>query len=63
MADMGFPVRSVFISVVLFAAVIVILLTAQFNIHRKLNRLELIYADRREVYEEEERKQLEDKLK
>ena len=63
MADMGFPVRSVFISVVLFAAVIVILLTAQFNTHRKLNRLELIYADRREVYEEEERKQLEDKLK
>ena len=39
------------------------LLTIRFYTHRKLHHLELMYADRQEVYEEEEKKQLEAQLK
>lgn len=62
-ADMGFPVKPVAVSVILFAVIAGILFTVQFYTHRKLNRLELMYADRQEVYAEEEKRQLEDRLK
>ena len=61
--DAGFPLKPVCISLILFAVIAVSLLTIRFYTHRKLHHLELMYADRQEVYEEEEKNQLEAQLK
>ena len=51
--DAGFPLKPVCISLILFAVIAVSLLTIRFYTHRKLHHLELMYADRQEVCEED----------